>query len=197
MDAPVLLLMDYQEGICRPDGVFGANGTGAEVVRRGVLRARGHRARSLPRSQPTRRARPPLRRRCGPPHHELEHRLRHDPRSRADADGDPATAICAEVAPSPDEPVIARCGFGPFAGTNLEGVLHRAHPTELVMGGVTTNHVVESAVRHASDIGFSVVVLEDLCACDSAEAHRYAIQESCRATPSSRRATSTCAIGDG
>jgi nicotinamidase-related amidase len=92
-------------------------------------------------------------------------------------DGDPATAICAEVAPSPDEPVIAKCGFGPFGGTNLEGVLHRAHPTELLMGGVTTNHVVESAVRHASDIGFSVVVLEDLCACDSAEAHRYAIQD--------------------
>jgi len=177
MDAPVLLLMDYQEAICRPDGMFGSSGMGAEVVRRGVLaraavvldsfRSRGdavvHARLSVDQGG---------------------HRITNSSDSFAMIrehklmlDGDPATEICPEVAPLADEPVIAKCGFGPFAGTSLEGLLHKLHPTELVMAGVTTNHVVESAVRHASDVGFPVVVLEDLCACDTAEAHRYAIEE--------------------
>ena len=177
MDAPVLLLMDYQEAICRPDGIFGANGTGAEVIRRGVLeRASVVLASFRRRNQPVVHTHLSV----DPAGHRItssssafalirEHGLMRD--------GDPAAAICAEVAPFPDEPVIAKCGFGPFAGTNLEGVLHGFHATELVMGGVSTNHVVESAVRHASDIGFQVVVLEDLCACDSPEAHRYATED--------------------
>jgi nicotinamidase-related amidase len=177
MDAPVLLLMDYQEAVCRPDGIFGANGMGAEVVRRGVLQ---HAAAVLA----------SFRRRQHPVVHArlaidaAGHRITSSSPAFAMIrdhglmrDGDPATAICAEVAALPGEPVIAKCGFSPFAGTSLEGLLHGWHPTELVMGGVATNHVVESAVRHASDVGFPVVVLEDLCASDSAEAHRYTTVE--------------------
>src|ERR1700756_4744486 len=37
MGSPVLMLMDYQEGVCRPDGIFGAAGGGLEVERRDVL----------------------------------------------------------------------------------------------------------------------------------------------------------------
>ena len=32
---------------------------------------------------------------------------------------------------------------------------------EIAVAGVATNHVVESAARHAADLGFSVVVLEE------------------------------------
>jgi nicotinamidase-related amidase len=81
------------------------------------------------------------------------------------------------VAPLADERVIRKCGFGPFVGTNLEAYLHTIAPREVVMGGVSTNHVVESAVRYASDAGFRVVVLEDLCAAANPEAHRFTVEE--------------------
>jgi nicotinamidase-related amidase len=175
MGVPILLLMDYQEAICRPDGIFGSGGSGAEVVRRDVL---AHAASALK-----------LFRDLGHPvvHVKLEadeagHMLvsssaafgmiRDNGLMRT---GDPATAICPEVAPLPGERVIRKCGFGPFAGTNLEAYLHSVAPSEIVVGGVSTNHVVESAVRYASDVGFPVVVLEDLCAANSAEEHTFSV----------------------
>jgi biuret amidohydrolase len=175
--SPVLLLMDYQEAVCRPAGLFGAMGSGAEVERRGVL---GHAAAALDQF-----------RSAG--HPVVHTKVEIDPAgtlitSSGSAfamirdnglmrEGDPATTICQEVAPLPTERIIRKCGFGPFAGTTLEAYLHSMAPTELVMGGVSTNHVVETAVRYASDVGFAVIVLEDLCAGQSAEAHEFAVQE--------------------
>jgi len=177
LGSPLLLLMDYQEAICRPDGVFGSNGTGAEVVRRDVL-ARAGQALAAFRAKgfPVVHSRLAI--------DEAGHRITSSTSSFAMIrehglmrEGDPSAAICPEVAPTDPEPVVAKGAFGPFAGTNLEQLLHRFRPTEVVMGGVTTNHVVESAVRFASDVGFPVVVLEDLCAADSEQAHRFAVEE--------------------
>ncbi|HEX4864012.1 MAG TPA: cysteine hydrolase, partial [Acidimicrobiales bacterium] len=167
----------YQEGICRPDGVFGSTGMGAEVERRDVLSVA---ASALHR----------FREKGYPVAHT---KLEVDPRGHVltssssqfiavrehglMCSGDPASDICPEVAPAPDERIIRKGGFGPFAGTSLEAYLHRVAPHELVMGGVSTNHVVESAVRYASDVGFPVIVLEDLCAASSPELHRFAVEE--------------------
>jgi nicotinamidase-related amidase len=174
---PVLLLMDYQEGICRPDGIFGSAGMGAEVERRGVLPAA---AAALHRFRDKGYAVVHTKLEVDPAGHVLtsssgtfaavrEHGLMQT--------GDPAVDICPEVAPSTGERVIRKGGFGPFAGTSLEAYLHEVAPDEVVMGGVSTNHVVESAVRYASDVGFPVIVLEDLCASGSPELHRFAVEE--------------------
>jgi biuret amidohydrolase len=175
-DVPLLLLMDYQEAICRPDGLFGSNGTGAEVVRRDVLAKAGQALTAFRANGfPVVHGRLAI--------DEAGHRITSSSSSfamirehRLMREGDPATAICPEVAPVDSEPVVAKGAFGPFAGTNLEQLLHRFRPTEVVMGGVTTNHVVESAVRYASDVGFPVVVLEDLCAAEGEEPHRFAVE---------------------
>jgi nicotinamidase-related amidase len=177
MSLPVLLLMDYQEAICRPDGLFGAAGMGLQAETRGVLK---HAASVLSwfrmREYPVVHARLVL--------DEHGHRIASVSPSfetiRANGlmrEGDPATDICSEVRPLVTEPVIAKCGFSPFTGTNLETMLHRLCPTQIVMGGVSTNHVVESAVRYASDVGFRVTVLEDLCAANSEPHHRFAVDE--------------------
>jgi len=174
---PVLLLMDYQEGICRSDGIFGSAGMGAEVERRGVLSVA---ASALHRFRESGYPVVHTKLEVDPTAHILtsssapfsavrEHGLMRT--------GDPATDFCPEVAPAPDERIIRKGGFGPFAGTSLEAYLHQVGPDELVMGGVSTNHVVESAVRYASDVGFPVTVLEDLCASSSPELHRFAIEE--------------------
>lgn len=190
MASAVLILMDFQEGICRPDGPIGRQGTAAEVSRRGTLdaarsalewfRAAGH---------------PVLHVRVAfdPDYHRLtsssrrfagmrEHRM-----LQAD---DPWAGICAEVAPAPGEPVVDKGCVNPFVGTALTQILNRLAPSELVLGGVATNHVVESTARYAADCGYPVVVLEDACASFTPELHAFSIEQ---ILPAYARVTSVAA----
>lgn len=90
---------------------------------------------------------------------------------------DPAAQIMSEVAPLRDEPVVVKGGVDPFIGTPLLEMLLGKGVRRVVLGGVATNLVVESAARHAADSGLSVVVLEDLCASFSPEMHQIAIEK--------------------
>lgn len=47
---------------------------------------------------------------------------------------------------------------------------------KLVLAGVATNLVVEATARHATDLGFSVTVLEDCCASFQEDLHSFAIE---------------------
>lgn len=174
---PVLVLMDYQETICREDGAVGKDGLGAEIARRGVL---GHARHVLERF---RAADDPV----------IHVRVAFDEgyqrltsaspgfaaikERRLFLASDPGTAIVSELEPLPEELVVDKGCHGAFGGTNLAAKLHGLRPTELVLGGVATNHVVESTARHAVDIGFPVVVLEDLCASFTRELHEFAITQ--------------------
>jgi biuret amidohydrolase len=171
-----LLLLDLQEGTCRVDGEIGRHGLGAQVAERRLLAAA---ARAL----------------AGARQHDVTvgyARLAFDdayatlasgaPRVRAMRENglglasSPGSAICHEIAPQAGEPVVAKVGIDPLIGTPLLPVLNGAGVREIAMAGVATNHVVESAARHAADLGFSVVVLEDACAAQTAELHRAAIE---------------------
>jgi nicotinamidase-related amidase len=167
--------MDYQEATCREEGSIGRNGLGAEVTRR----------RSL---QSARTVLVEFRRRGWPVVHvrvafdSHYHRLTSSsPRfnslrtHKMLLETDPGSEICSEVAPLPGEVVIMKGCVNPFVGTNLREVLIRLMPSELVLGGVATNHVVESTARYAADIGHSVIVLEDICASFTAELHEFTI----------------------
>jgi nicotinamidase-related amidase len=44
------------------------------------------------------------------------------------------------------------------------------------MSGVSTNYVMQSAVREAHDRGYEVVILEDACSALSEEEHQWAIK---------------------
>lgn len=170
-----LLLLDYQDGICRPDGVIGRSGTGSEAARRGVL----DKAAEV-----------------------LQHFRDHDwPRIHVrvafDADytrmtnvsprfalfrdrgwmveGSPEARFCSEVQPRDGEPVIDKGCVNPFVGTRLHQLLVASRVDHLVLGGVATNQVVESTARIAADSGYRVTVLEDLCAGATAEMHDFSI----------------------
>lgn len=95
--------------------------------------------------------------------------------SRAMLSDSPGARIVDEVAPRSDEPVVDKGCVDPFVGSNLLTVLHAEGVRNLVLGGVATNLVVESAARHATDAGFAVTVVEDMCASFSEEAHRFAM----------------------
>ena len=168
--------MDYQEGICRVDGVFGSQGLGAEVTRRDVLNV-------------ARRALLRFRERDGAVIHvrvafdEHYHRMTSTSKSfamirenRLLLESDPSSHICEEVAPLPSEPVITKGCTNAFVGTNLNEKLLQTGTNHLVLGGVATNHVVETSARYAADSGYQVTVLEDACASFSKQLHDFSVE---------------------
>ena len=64
----------------------------------------------------------------------------------------------------------------PFVGTPLRSVLAAEGVDHVVLGGVATNLVVESAARHASDEGLQVTVVEDMCASFRPDFHDFSAQ---------------------
>jgi nicotinamidase-related amidase len=65
------------------------------------------------------------------------------------------------VAPREGEFVIHKRSVSAFVGTELERLLLVRDINTLLLTGGITNFAVEGTARHASDIGYRVVVLED------------------------------------
>ncbi|MEN5161968.1 cysteine hydrolase family protein [Achromobacter spanius] len=68
------------------------------------------------------------------------------------------------LAGSRREFIVKHTRISAFYGTPLEETLRLLAARRLVVAGVATHSVVEGTVRHAADIGFSVMVAEDACA---------------------------------
>ncbi len=83
--------------------------------------------------------------------------------------------VVDEVKPMGDEPVIRKPRMNPFFGTALDSMLRSRDIDTVVIMGVVTEFVVESAARHAADADYRVIVLEDCCASFSDEAHRASL----------------------
>lgn len=78
----------------------------------------------------------------------------------------------AAIAPLPGDMVYTKRAVNPFHNTALETWLHRQGIDTVVLCGVYTHMVVDSAARYADDAGFVVKVLEDCCASPDPELHR-------------------------
>lgn len=172
-----LLLMDYQECMCRPDGRVGRSGLAAEVVRRDVL---DHASAALGAFRD--HGLPVLHVRVAfdAGYTRMTSASPRFARFRADRmllESDPETAICAEVAPRTDEPVIDKGCVNPFTGTRLTALLTRRGIDHLWLGGVATDQVVESTARVGADSGYRVTVLTDLCAAATDARHAYSTAE--------------------
>jgi nicotinamidase-related amidase len=173
-----LLLCDLQVAVCGPGGALGASsGAAAQTAERGVL----------PRvAQVLERARRSddliVHARLAFDAEGLR-RVNRSPAFAAFeergvlAEGSPGVEFCPEAASAPGELVVTKGGISPFAGTGLDERLRRASVDTLLVAGVATNFVVESAARHAGDAGYAVAVVEDLCAAHTAELHRFAIDK--------------------
>jgi nicotinamidase-related amidase len=171
MGRTVLMLMDYQEAICREEGHIGRHGLGSEVARRGtLLKAQ----RALLRFRESGDVVVHVRVAFDEGYERLTSAsagFQGMKRNRLMLETDPATNICGEVEPASGELVINKGCTNPFIGTNLTQKLVSLQASRLVLGGVATNHVVESAARFATDSGYDVIVLEDLCASSDPELH--------------------------
>ncbi|MBU2654919.1 hydrolase [Acidomonas methanolica] len=85
-------------------------------------------------------------------------------------------ARLAEGLEAPGDIVITKRQWGAFTGTELDLQLHRRGIRTIVLGGIATNFGVESTARHAWELGYNVVIAEDLCTSLSAELHDVAIR---------------------
>ena len=82
----------------------------------------------------------------------------------------------------PDQPerdgdlVVTKRQWGAFYGTDLELQLRRRGIRCIVLGGISTNIGVESTARNAFELGFELVIAEDLCSSSTAEMHAFSLQ---------------------
>ncbi len=79
----------------------------------------------------------------------------------------PGQAGCefkSETGPIPGEIVVDKSANSAFIGTGLEGMLHRAGISRVVITGVITNNSVETTARMAGNLGFETVVVSDATA---------------------------------
>jgi nicotinamidase-related amidase len=78
--------------------------------------------------------------------------------------------------PRESELVVTKQCVNPFFNTGLMSWLQHRKIDRLLLGGVATNLVVEMAARVADDAGFTVTVLEDLCAAPNPTWHAFSIE---------------------
>jgi len=86
----------------------------------------------------------------------------------------------AQVVPDlrhPDAVVVTKGCVDPLVGSALPAMLFANRVTDVLIGGIATNLAVESAARHAADLGLRVCVVEDACASFTPEMHDLAIQK--------------------
>ena len=97
-----------------------------------------------------------------------------DGRSAFSDKDDPLTAICAEVAPLGDEPLIVKSQASAF-GAGLGDTLKSAGVEWLVVCGVWTEACVDATVKDALRLGFRVVLVKDACASGSVAMHQTGV----------------------
>jgi nicotinamidase-related amidase len=97
------------------------------------------------------------------------------------------TEVHPDIAPQPGDFDIVKHRVSPFYSTQLEAILRAREVKRIVCSGVSTNAVVQAAVRDGHDRDFEMVVLEDCCCALSAEEHAQAmanLKRFCRITTS-------------
>ena len=85
--------------------------------------------------------------------------------------GTPGHAFVPELAPLPDELVVAKYRSSAFWGTNLELLLRSNGIATVIVGGCTTEGCVESTARDAMFADHYVIIAEDCVGSDDRAQH--------------------------
>jgi nicotinamidase-related amidase len=84
--------------------------------------------------------------------------------------------IISALAPQQGDVVLTKTGSGCFTSTNLDHLLRNMGVTTVVLTGMWTNSCVETTARHAGDLDYQVVVVEDACVAMTPENHAWALR---------------------
>lgn len=77
--------------------------------------------------------------------------------------GTPGSEINPTVSPAPGEKVFIKHAPNAFPGTGLEAALRANGVGRLVVCGMMSHMCIDTSVRAAKDLGFSVTLLDDAC----------------------------------
>jgi len=101
--------------------------------------------------------------------------------------GEWGTQTHPDLGQQPGDFDVVKHRVSPFHGTSLELLLRTHGVRRIYCSGISTNAVVQSAVREGHDRDYEMVLLEDCCCALSAEEHESAVrllQRFCRITTS-------------
>jgi nicotinamidase-related amidase len=94
----------------------------------------------------------------------------------ASAKGSDGSAIAPDLVALGPQLVLTKKSWGAFAGPELDTQLRRRGIDTVIVTGIATNFGVESTVREAWPLNYSVIVAEDACGSMSAELHAFAVR---------------------
>jgi nicotinamidase-related amidase len=84
-------------------------------------------------------------------------------------------AIPAELGPDPRDVIVTKWGWDAFYGTDLDVQLRRRGITTIALGGVSASIGVESAARHAYELGYHQVFPEEALASFTPDEYRHTL----------------------
>lgn len=86
------------------------------------------------------------------------------------------TEVHPDLGKQPGDFDVVKHRVSPFYSTSLEAILRANGIRRLYCSGISTNAVVQAAVREGHDRDYEIVLLEDACCALSAEEHDHAIR---------------------
>jgi ureidoacrylate peracid hydrolase len=172
-----LLVLHYQNGIVKPEGVFAFSGTAAQVEKHGCLAktaavldaARKAKVAVIYVNIAYRPGFPELKKPTYPLIESIQER-------NAFLLGSWDADVPEEIAVQPEDIVVINFDSSGFSHTDLDGILRAKGVKTLVLAGIATNWVVESTTRYGAELGYDVTVLEDCCQGFTDEMHDFAFQ---------------------
>ena len=173
-----LLVLHYQNGLVRHEGVFAFSGTAAQVEKHNCLEKtaavlKASRAAGMPVIYVNIEFRPGFPELKKPTYPLIESIQERNAFLRGSWDA----AVPEELKPEQGDIVVINFNSSAFSHTDLDCILRAKGIRQLVLAGIATNWVVESTARYGAELGYDITVLEDCCQGFSDELHNFAIEK--------------------
>ena len=173
-----LLVLHYQNGLVRDEGVFAFSGTAAQVEKHNTLEktaavlgaARAAGMQVIYVNIEFRPGFPELKKPTYPLIESIQER-------NAFLRGSWDAAVPDELKPEEQDIIVINFDSSAFSHTDLDAILRAKGVKTLYLAGIATNWVVESTTRYGAELGYDVTVLADCCQGFTDELHDFAIEQ--------------------
>jgi nicotinamidase-related amidase len=176
--ATALLVLHYQNGLVRHEGVFAFSGTAAQVEKHACLEKTANvlqasRAAGIPVFYVNIEYRPGFPELKKPTYPLIESIQERNAFLRGSWDA----GVPEELEPGEGDIIVINFNSSAFSHTDLDCMLRARGVRDLVLAGIATNWVVESTARYGAELGYDITVLADCCQGFSDELHDFAIEK--------------------